>query len=89
MIAAPAEHCIREPEAQLFSFNSPAGACPTCQGFGRTTGIDPKLVIPNGKKTLAEGAVQPWTTPKHGKHQRDMEKVAAANVNLRLDVPWR
>lgn len=36
-----------EPEPQLFSFNSPAGACPTCQGFGRTTGIDPNLVVPN------------------------------------------
>lgn len=77
-----------EPDAQLFSFNSPAGACPSCQGFGRTTGIDPKLVIPNENKTLTEGAVQPWTTPKHGKHQRDMEKSAAA-AELRLNVPWR
>ncbi|MBR9977830.1 MAG: excinuclease ABC subunit UvrA [Bacteroidetes bacterium] len=77
-----------EPEAQLFSFNSPAGACPACQGFGRTTGIDPKLVIPNETKTLADGAVQPWTTPKHGKHQRDMAKAAAA-AELRLNVPWR
>lgn len=77
-----------EPEPQLFSFNSPAGACPTCQGFGRTTGIDPNLVIPNGNRTLAEGAVQPWTTPKHGKHQRDLERAASA-ANVRLDVPWR
>ncbi len=53
----------QEPEPQLFSFNSPAGACPLCQGFGRTTGLDPNLIIPNEKKTLAEGAVQPWTTP--------------------------
>lgn len=78
----------REPEPQLFSFNSPAGACPTCQGFGRTTGIDPNLVIPNENKTLAEGAVQPWTTPKHSKHQRDLDR-AAVGKGVRLDVPWR
>ena len=76
-----------EPEPQLFSFNSPAGACPVCQGFGRTTGIDPKLVIPNENKTLAEGAVQPWTTPKHSKHQRDLER-AARTAGVRLTVPW-
>ncbi len=77
-----------EPEPQLFSFNSPAGACPTCQGFGRTTGIDPNLVVPNENKTLGEGAVQPWSTPKHSKHQRDLERVAAAH-DVRLDVPYR
>jgi excinuclease ABC subunit A len=77
-----------EPEPQLFSFNSPTGACPTCQGFGRTTGIDPNLVVPNVNRTLAEGAVQPWTTPKHSKHQRDLERVAAQQ-GVPLDVPWR
>ncbi|MBN1446694.1 MAG: excinuclease ABC subunit UvrA [Bacteroidetes bacterium] len=77
-----------EPEPQLFSFNSPAGACPVCQGFGRTTGIDPNLVIPNPGRTLGEGAVQPWSTPKHSKHQRDMERAAPA-AGVRLDVPWR
>jgi len=77
-----------EPEPQLFSFNSPAGACPTCQGFGRTTGIDPNLVIPNENKSLGEGAVQPWSTPKHSKHQRDLEK-AAKEHGIRLDVPYR
>ncbi|MCZ7557566.1 MAG: excinuclease ABC subunit UvrA [Bacteroidia bacterium] len=77
-----------EPEPQLFSFNSPAGACPTCQGFGRTTGIDPNLVIPNTMKSLRDGAVQPWTTPKHSKHQRDMLKVATT-AGVRVSVPYR
>ncbi|MDT8324417.1 MAG: excinuclease ABC subunit UvrA [Bacteroidota bacterium] len=77
-----------EPEPQLFSFNSPAGACPTCQGFGRTTGIDPNLVVPNENRTLAENAVQPWSTPKHSKHQRDLEH-AAQHHGVRLDVPYR
>jgi excinuclease ABC subunit A len=78
----------QEPEPQLFSFNSPAGACPVCQGFGRTTGIDPQRVIPNNGKSLAEGAVQPWTTPKHGKHQRDLERVAREH-GVRLTIPYR
>ena len=77
-----------EPEPQLFSFNSPAGACPTCQGFGRTTGIDPNLVVPNENKSLGEGAVQPWSTPKHSKHQRDLERVSREH-DVRLDVPYR
>jgi excinuclease ABC subunit A len=77
-----------EPEPQLFSFNSPAGACPACQGFGRTTGIDPNLVVPNSSRTLAEGAVQPWTTPKHSKHYRDLARIAPAH-GIPLDVPYR
>jgi excinuclease ABC subunit A len=77
-----------EPEPQLFSFNSPAGACPVCQGFGRTTGIDPNLVIPNPNKALADAAVQPWTTPKHSKHQRDMLK-AAGIAGIRIHEPYR
>ncbi len=77
-----------EPEPQLFSFNSPAGACPICQGFGRTTGIDPNLVVPNVGKTLAEGAIQPWSTPKHSKHQRDLERTARDH-GIRLNVPYQ
>ncbi len=52
-----------EPSPNLFSFNSPLGACPTCQGFGRVITIDPNLVIPDVKKSLAEGAIEPWTKP--------------------------
>jgi len=46
-----------------FSFNSPLGACPECQGFGRVITIDRDLVIPNPNKTLQEGAIEPWTKP--------------------------
>jgi excinuclease ABC subunit A len=77
-----------EPDPQLFSFNSPAGACPMCQGFGRTTGIDPNLVIPNEKLSLSENAVQPWSTPKHSKHQRDLLR-SAKEKGIPTDVPWR
>ena len=49
------------PTPNLFSFNSPIGACPTCNGFGRTIAIDHDLVIPDPRKTLAGGAIRPWT----------------------------
>jgi len=52
-------------EPRLFSFNSPFGACPDCQGLGSKLEIDPKLVIPNPRLTLAEGAIKPWATASH------------------------
>lgn len=54
-----------EPEPRLFSFNNPYGACPTCQGFGNTIGLDIDLVIPNTALSLNEGAIEPWTKPQH------------------------
>ncbi|GBF10596.1 excinuclease ABC subunit UvrA [Tepidibacillus sp. HK-1] len=45
---------------RMFSFNSPYGACPTCDGLGSKMEVDPDLVIPDPKKTLAEGAIEPW-----------------------------
>ncbi|MEK7083689.1 MAG: excinuclease ABC subunit UvrA, partial [Patescibacteria group bacterium] len=48
-------------EPRTFSFNSPYGACPRCTGLGYTLDVDPELVIPNPRLTLAEGAIQPWT----------------------------
>jgi excinuclease ABC subunit A len=50
---------------RTFSFNSPYGACPECQGLGTKLEIDPKLVIPNSGLTLGEGAVRPWATASH------------------------
>ena len=51
----------RAASADLFSYNSPAGACETCRGFGRTIDIDADLVIPDKTKSIREGAVKPWT----------------------------
>ncbi|MCX6781324.1 MAG: excinuclease ABC subunit UvrA, partial [Candidatus Magasanikbacteria bacterium] len=48
-------------EPGFFSFNSPHGACPRCTGLGITLDVDPDLVMPNDRLTLAEGAIQPWT----------------------------
>ncbi len=76
-----------EPDPRLFSFNSPFGACPTCQGFGKSVGIDLDLVFPDKTKSLDEGAIQPWTTPKWSEYYRDFEK-HATSYNIRLDVPF-
>jgi excinuclease ABC subunit A len=54
-----------EPEPLLFSFNSPIGACPTCQGFGRTIGIDWQKVIPDPGKTLKQKPFAPWNSPAY------------------------
>jgi excinuclease ABC subunit A len=54
-----------EPEPLLFSFNSPLGACTTCQGFGKIIGVDWQKVIPDPKKTLKEKPFAPWNTPAY------------------------
>jgi excinuclease ABC subunit A len=54
-----------EPEPHLFSFNSPFGACPTCQGFGNSIGVDYNLVVPNPLLSIKDGAVDPFTKPQH------------------------
>ena len=55
---------FQEPTDQLFAFNSPIGACPECEGFGKIMGIDEKLVIPNSALSLYEGCVQCWRGEK-------------------------
>lgn len=65
-------------DMRSFSFNSPYGACQRCTGLGVTMEVDPALVIPNSKLTLAEGAVQPWTriTGNQSWYQKILAKVA-------------
>ena len=58
---------FEEPSDQMFSFNSPAGACPECQGFGRIIGIDEKLVIPNTTLSVYDGCVVCW----HGEKMKE------------------
>lgn len=76
-----------EPEPTLFSFNSPYGACPTCQGFGNTIGIDYGLVIPNPLLSLADGAVDPFTRPQHAWAQKELVKYASA-AGISMNVPF-
>ncbi len=78
----------QDPQSNLFSFNSPIGACPACRGFGRTIGIDHGLVIPDGAKTLAEGAVRPWQTESYRECQDDLVRFARKR-GIPTDIPWR
>ncbi|MFH1049496.1 MAG: excinuclease ABC subunit UvrA [bacterium] len=66
-----------EPEPRLFAFNNPYGACPHCQGFGRTMGIDEELVIPDKTRSISRGAIHPFNTETNAKHLRALIKVAA------------
>jgi len=75
-----------EPEPRLFSFNSPSGACPRCQGFGNTVDFDIGRVIPDPYLSLNEGAVDPWTKPRYRRFYTEFKKAAAGTV--RLDKPF-
>jgi excinuclease ABC subunit A len=74
-----------QPEPILFSFNSPFGACPRCQGFGNTLDFDMDRVIPDPSLSVAEGAVDPWTKPKYRSWLGNFRKSAK---KLRFDVPF-
>lgn len=76
-----------QPEPRLFSFNNPYGACPTCQGFGNTIGLDIDLVIPNHGLSLKEGAVEPWTKPQH-EWALDELKQFCKTEKISLTVPF-
>lgn len=77
-----------EPEPRLFSYNSPLGACPTCEGFGSIQTRDIDLIVPDPSKTLKDGAIAPWSTPAYAHKQRSMLQVAP-EIGLPIDVPWR
>jgi excinuclease ABC subunit A len=77
-----------EPEPRFFSFNNPFGACPICQGFGKTIGYDMERVVPNENLTLLEGAIAPWRTQKYSKHLRDLIRLAKEH-NISIDIPYK
>lgn len=70
---------FEEPNDNMFSFNSPLGACPTCEGFGSVIGIDEKLVIPNSTLSVYDGCVQCWHGEKMGAWQTEFCRRAQAD----------
>jgi len=78
----------QEPEPRLFSFNSPFGACPRCQGFGNTIDFDLDLVIPDPGKSIQQGAIEPWTKPRFRTQSLELRHFAQA-FRIPLDVPFR
>ena len=77
---------FEEPVPNLFSFNNPFGACPTCEGFSVVLGIDPDLVIPNKQLSVYEGAVAPWKGDKLGLWKEQFTR-AAKNFNFPIHTP--
>lgn len=77
-----------EPTPQMFSFNNPFGACPKCEGFGKVTGIDEDLVIPNHDLSIRNNAIAPFDSPKFSTNLKDLIRVAARE-KIPIDVPYR
>jgi excinuclease ABC subunit A len=85
------ENCRREfpqQEPQLFSFNSPLGACSECEGFGDIMDIDMDLVVPNPNKALSEGAIAPWNTPAYT-HELTELLALADDYDIPTNTPFR
>ncbi|MGA1593414.1 MAG: excinuclease ABC subunit UvrA [Ilumatobacteraceae bacterium] len=76
-----------EPAPRNFSFNSPYGACETCDGLGTTFEVDPELVVPDTDLSVHDGAIAPWRSAHTQYFVRMLESVADAN-EIDLDVPW-
>jgi excinuclease ABC subunit A len=71
----------------LFSFNHPTGACPGCNGFGAVLEYDERLVVPDAQRTVAGGAIDPWTKPRYDGRRRIL-KQACQGAGIATDVPW-
>jgi len=78
---------VRRPTPPLFSFNSPLGACPACQGFGRVIGIDRERVIPDPRRSLAQHPIAPWNTPAYEELYDELLS-AARRRRIPIDLPW-
>ncbi len=74
-------------EPKLFSFNSPLGACPTCEGFGNLMGLDLELIIPDRTKSIRDGAIAPWNSPSY-RHKLEELLEVAESMGVPVDVPF-
>ena len=77
----------RDPTPNLFSFNSPLGACPKCRGFGRTIGIDMGLVVPDTRRSIRDGAIKPWAIKAAEWERKECLKFCAKQ-KIPIEVPW-
>ena len=79
---------FEEPTDQMFSFNSPVGACPECEGYGKIIGIDENLVIPNPELSVYDGAVICWKGEKMGEWKREFVRRAEKYENFPVFTPY-
>jgi len=89
-MSCPNDHVIDtdELEPRSFSFNSPFGACPACTGLGTRMEVDPELVIPNPRATLADGAVQPWSQAHVADYFLRLMGALGDELGFDVDTPW-
>ncbi|MGA8115503.1 MAG: excinuclease ABC subunit UvrA [Actinocatenispora sp.] len=89
--ACPNDHPlgIEELEPRSFSFNAPYGACPTCTGIGTRKEVDPELVVPDPERSLAEGAIQPWSSGHNMEYFLRLLQGLADQLGFGIDTPWR
>ena len=79
---------IEEIEPRLFSFNNPYGACPHCDGIGASLYMDPLLIVPNENLSLAQGAILPWASRKHGFYTDTLESLCRY-LDISMKTPWK
>jgi excinuclease ABC subunit A len=79
---------FKRPTPNLFSFNSPVGACPECRGFGRVIDVDWDLVVPNPRRSIREGAVRVFHVPAAQAEREEMFRFCR-KANIPIDVPWQ
>ena len=79
---------IEEIEPRLFSFNSPYGACEECEGIGHNLNVDPNLVVPDPKKSLQDGAIEPWAKSTSLYYAQTLASIAK-HYKISLSEPWR
>ena len=79
---------IEEIEPRLFSFNSPYGACEECEGIGIKLNVDPNLVVPNEKKTIADGAIEPWSKSSSLYYAQTLSSLAK-HYDFSLNEKWQ
>ena len=79
---------IEEIEPRLFSFNSPYGACEECEGIGIKLNVDPNLVIPDEKKSIADGAIEPWAKSSSLYYAQTLASLAK-HYKFSINEPWK
>ena len=79
---------IEEIEPRLFSFNSPYGACAECEGIGVKLNVDPNLVVPDEKKTIADGAIEPWSKSSSLYYAQTLSSLAK-HYKFSLNEKWQ
>ncbi len=80
---------FEELEPRSFSFNSPFGACPECTGLGTRMEVDPELVVPDPRASLADGAIAPWSHAAMAGYYQRLLKALATELSFDVDTPWQ